>query len=114
MVQSDNFKDLPSSSLIFGTKKLVNMIEFAISDSGATAHFLIEGAPVVNLQEAEFPVAIKLPDGTIIYPTPTCNLDIPWLPHEMTEAHIVPGLAHSSLMRWYYQGARTRNQACGN
>ena len=25
-------------------------------------------------------------------------LDIPWLPNEITEAHIVPGLAHSSLI----------------
>ena len=34
----------------------------------------------------------------MIYSTHTCNLDIPWLPHEMTEAHIVPGLAHLSLI----------------
>ena len=27
-----------------------------------------------------------------------CNLDIPWLPDALTEAHIVPGLSHSSLI----------------
>ena len=27
-----------------------------------------------------------------------CNLDISWLPHTMTDAHIVPGLAQSSLI----------------
>ena len=53
---------------------------------------------MVNLKEAVFPVAIKLPDGTIIYSTHTCNLGIPWLPHEMTEAYIIPGLARSSLI----------------
>ena len=30
--------------------------------------------------------------------THTCNVDIPWLPNHMTEAHIVPGLAHASLI----------------
>ena len=30
--------------------------------------------------------------------THTWNLDIPWLPNHVTEAHIVPGLAHASLI----------------
>ena len=30
--------------------------------------------------------------------THTCNLDIPWLPNHVTEAHIVPGLVHASLI----------------
>ena len=30
--------------------------------------------------------------------TNTCNLDIPWLPNHVTEAHIAPGLAHASLI----------------
>ena len=52
----------------------------------------------MNLKRAKFPIAIKLPDGNIIYSTHTCNLDIPWIPHAVTEGHIVPGLAHSSLI----------------
>ena len=44
------------------------------------------------------PIQIKLLDGDIILSTHTCNLPIPWLPNEMTEAHIVPGLVHSSLI----------------
>ena len=79
-------------------RRLGRRVEHAISDSGATAHFLIEGAPVVNLERAKFPIAIKLPDGKIIYSTHTCNLNIPWLPHAVTEGHIFPGLAHSSLI----------------
>ena len=98
IVQANRLIDLPNASTIFNTRKLTNMVKFAISDSGASAHFLLEGAPVVNKKVAEYPVAIKLPDGTIIYSTHTCNLDIPWLPDVMTEAHIVPGLAHSSLI----------------
>ena len=44
------------------------------------------------------PITITLPSGSTIQSTHTCNLDIPWLPHHVTEAHIVPGLAHSSLV----------------
>ena len=52
----------------------------------------------MNLERAKFLIAIKFPDGNIIYSTHTCNLNIPWIPHAVTEGHIVPGLAHSSLI----------------
>jgi hypothetical protein len=52
----------------------------------------------VNSKKALHPLKIKLPDGSFIESTHTCNLDIPWLPAHMTEAHIVPGLSHSSLI----------------
>ena len=80
------------------TKKLVANVAWAISDSGATGHFVVEGAPVVNKKTATNPITITLPSGSTIRSTHTCNLDIPWLPHQVTEAHIVPGLAHSSLI----------------
>ena len=80
------------------TKKLVKNVAWAISDSGATGHFVVEGAPVINKQPATNPITITLPAGSTIRSTHTCNLDIPWLPHHVTEAHIVPGLAHSSLI----------------
>eukprot|EP00804_Cyclotella_cryptica_P025040 CCRYP_015954-RA/>CCRYP_015954-RA protein AED:0.40 eAED:0.40 QI:0/0/0/1/0/0/2/0/332 len=72
--------------------------EFAIMDSGATAHFLVKGAAVKNKQPTGNPLKIKLPNGTVIQSTHTCNLDIPWLPNSITEAHIIPGLSHSSLV----------------
>ena len=71
---------------------------YALLDSGATAHFLLQGTPVVNKQPTSNPLRIKLPDGSFIESTHTCNLNIPWLPSEITEAHIVPGLQHSSLI----------------
>ncbi|KAL7501873.1 hypothetical protein ACHAXN_001014, partial [Cyclotella atomus] len=71
---------------------------YALLDSGATAHFLVEGAPVINKQLAKSPLKIKLPDGSYIQSTHTCNLNIPWLPKAVTQAHIVPNLAHSSLV----------------
>ena len=50
------------------------------------------------MRVAENPITIKLPDGSLIYSTHIGNLDIPWMPDHMTEAHIVPGLSHSSLI----------------
>eukprot|EP00804_Cyclotella_cryptica_P009771 CCRYP_013223-RB/>CCRYP_013223-RB protein AED:0.40 eAED:0.40 QI:0/0/0/1/0/0/3/0/850 len=64
----------------------------------ATAHFIIKGAMVKNKQPTCNPLKIKLPDGSVNQSTHTCNLDIPWLPDTVTEAHIVPGLAHSLLV----------------
>ena len=72
--------------------------EHAISDSGATSHFMIEGAAVINIQVDTSPITITLPDGATLHSTHTCNLDIPWLPATVTAAHIVPGLSHSSLI----------------
>ena len=72
--------------------------EYAILDSGAMAHFIIKGATVRNKLPTSNPLKIKLPDGSVIKSTHTCNLDIPWLPNSVTEAHIVPGLTHSSLV----------------
>ena len=82
----------------FATLKYADDTVYAIFDSGATAHFIVQGAPVVNIRKALIPLKIKLPDGSFIESTHTCNLDIPWLPAHMTEAHIVPGLNHSSLI----------------
>eukprot|EP00956_Cyclotella_meneghiniana_P014140 scaffold21040_cov41-Cyclotella_meneghiniana.AAC.5 len=72
--------------------------EYAILDSGATAHFIVKGADVINQHPTNNPLRINLPDGTYITSTHTCNLNIPWLPNSMTEAHIVPGLTHDSLV----------------
>jgi hypothetical protein len=71
---------------------------YAMFDSGTTAHFLVHGAPVINTQLAKSPLRIKLPDGSYIQSTHTCNLNIPWLPNAVNEVHIVPHLGHSSLI----------------
>jgi hypothetical protein len=77
-------------------KRLVANMAWAILDSGATGHFVVEVAPVINKQSASKPITITLPSGSTIRSTHTCNLDIPWLPNHVTKAHIVPGLAHLS------------------
>ena len=40
----------------------LSAIADAVFDSGATAHFIIDGAPVVNKKKALHPLKIKLPD----------------------------------------------------
>ena len=80
-------------------KKRRNMTRFmAIADTGATGHFMMKNAPVINIQPAISPITITLPDGKTIKSTHTCNLNVPWLPATMTAGHIVPGMAHSSLI----------------
>ena len=59
-------------------------VQMAISDSGATDHFLVEGAPAINIKRAKYPIKILLPNGKRIKSTHTCNLDIPWLPDQVT------------------------------
>jgi hypothetical protein len=73
-------------------------ITMGISDSGATGHFLQADAPVTNKQVAINPIRITLPDGNKILSSHTCNLDIPWLPDDITAGHIVPKLTHTSLL----------------
>ena len=96
IIQQKGIQNLANSSLLLNHQRISNIVH-AISDSGATAHFIVKGAPVTNLKKATFPLRITLPNGGIIYSTRTCNLDIPWLPKEITEAHIVPGIERSLI-----------------
>jgi hypothetical protein len=71
----------------------------AVADAGATGNFMIPGAPVTNISPStKTPIIINLPDGSQIKSTHTCEIDNPDLPKEARHAHIVPGLAHTSLV----------------
>jgi hypothetical protein len=71
----------------------------AISASRATSHFVVHSAHAINIRKGACPIInIMLMDSTSLQSTQTCNLDTPWLPHEATIAHIIPGLAHASLI----------------
>ena len=69
-----------------------------VADVGATGHFVLPGTPVTNVKIARHPLRINLLYGDCLTSTHTCTLDIPWLPNEAKEAHIVPGLAHAYLI----------------
>ena len=71
----------------------------ALCDSGATSHFITDDVThVLNKQTATNPITITLPDGATLRSTHTCELDIPTLRSSARQAHIVPGLAHTSLL----------------
>ncbi len=72
--------------------------DYALSDSGASGHFLTDSTQVINKTIAATPLAVTLLDGATTFSMHTCNLDMPWLPNSVTEAHIIPGLSHSSLI----------------
>ena len=95
IIRANNLTQTPQAAMVFNKRRVTRAVKYAISDSGATGHFMVEGAPVINKQPAKKPIQIMMPDGSKIQSTHTCNLDIPWLPHAMTEAHIVPGLSHA-------------------
>ena len=98
MVANGKLQQLTNVTTLFNTKQLVRLVKYTLSDSGASSQFLIKGLSAVNIEIAEYTIAIKLPDGRIISLTHTCNLDVPWLPRKMTEARVVPGFEHSSLI----------------
>ena len=68
-----------------------------ILDTGATAIFVMESAPVDNKRVAQQPLTISLPDGTKVKSTHECDITIPGLPTVLT-GHIVPSLTVALLI----------------
>jgi hypothetical protein len=66
IVTQQELQELPNAGTIFNTTRLQHAVEYAISDSGATGHFLVQGAPVANLEIAEKMITITLPNGRTI------------------------------------------------
>jgi hypothetical protein len=93
---SHTHEPLPETS--FHTSQIAIASDQAIADAGATGHFVLPGAPVTDIRTATNPLVINLPDGEKITSTHTCRLNLPWLPERARDAHIVPGLAHTSLV----------------
>ena len=60
LVQQQDLQTLPNAGTIFDPKRLQRTVQYALSDSGATAHFLIEGAPVTNKKVTTSPLNITL------------------------------------------------------
>ena len=75
-----------------------NLRNWAILDSGASSHFLLSTAPVLNKMVADRPLTVKLPNGDTVRSSHIAELDLPLLPRGGREAHIVPGLASHSLV----------------
>ena len=82
----------------YTTAQLKIAKNMAVADTGATGHFVLPGTPVTNVKVAQHPLKIHLPDVDCLTSTHTYKLDISWLPNDAKESHIVPGLAHASLI----------------
>ena len=66
--------------------------------AGATGHFLQPGTPAKNIRLTNNPISISQPDGGKFKSTHECEIDNPKLPKAARAAHIVPGLARTSLI----------------
>jgi hypothetical protein len=69
-----------------------------IADTGSTAHFCTIDTPVINQRIAKHPISIRNPNGSVMQSTHTAELDLPHLPFLARQVHIVPALAHHSLI----------------
>jgi hypothetical protein len=70
----------------------------ALFDSGCTAHFLLANTQCTNKLLTETLLEVCLPNGATIASTHTETLNLLSLPHASKQAHILPGLAHHSLL----------------
>ncbi len=75
-----------------------NRLKWAILDSGASSHFILADAKVINKTNATSPILVTLPNGEHVVSSHTCEVDLPQLPKKAQFAHILPGLANRSLM----------------
>ena len=71
----------------------------AIADTGASGHYIRSNDPHIKTNGTKIPILVGLPNGAVLQSTnTTCQLALPQLPTTAREAHIIPGLTHSSLV----------------
>ena len=71
----------------------------AIADTGASSHYLRPNDPHDKNGTTKPPITVGLPNGDLLQSTTqACQLSLPQLPDKAREAHIIPGLTHSSLV----------------
>jgi hypothetical protein len=68
-----------------------------IADTGSTAHFF-QDYPISNRRITTTPLAIRNPNGSIMYSSHEGEIDIPNLPPAARTVHIVPDLKSHSLL----------------
>ena len=66
MVKSGDLQEFSNAAMLFNTKKLVHLVKYSLYIMEASSHILTKSLPVVNIKIAEDPIAIKLPDRSII------------------------------------------------
>jgi hypothetical protein len=71
----------------------------AIADTGASGHYIRPQDPHQTDGTTQKTITVGLPNGdTLQSSTNNCSLHLPQLPQDARNAHIIPGLTHSSLI----------------
>jgi hypothetical protein len=71
----------------------------AIADTGASGHYICPQDSHNTNNTTQTTITVGLPNGDTLQSNDTgCELDIPQLPQEARQAHLLPGLTHSSLV----------------
>ena len=83
---------------MLNTSNIKIAVDMAVADSGATGNFILPGTKVSNMKISKKPITINLPDVTQLKSTHTCEINVPRIPKEARQAHVVPGMAHTSLI----------------
>jgi hypothetical protein len=71
----------------------------AIADTGASGHYIRPQDPHNKNGTTQTTITVGLPNGDTLQSNDTgCELAIPQLPPDARQAHLLPGLTHSSLV----------------
>ena len=71
----------------------------AIANTGASSHYLRPIDPHNKIEGTKSIIHVGLPNGVTLQSTgDRCQLKLPQLPSAAREAHLLPGLSHSSLL----------------
>ena len=74
----------------------LNLDDYAIVDSGTTAHMLTPHTKCINKTKCSG-IPIRMPNNTYTQSSHSANLDIPSLPEDATRGHVVPAFQDYSL-----------------
>jgi hypothetical protein len=81
----------PPDTIDFANAAMPTSAKVALTDSGATQIFIMEGTPVTNKRLTDRPLKVALADGQTVMSTHICDVYIPGLPIVLT-GHIIPDL----------------------
>jgi hypothetical protein len=91
-------REIKCYNTMFNTTSITIDKNLAIADAGATSHIILPDAPTQDVKPTIAPLKINLPNRTTLKSTHTAMLNIPCLPPQARQAHIVPGLSNASLI----------------
>ena len=75
-----------------------NINNLIIADTAANGNFFMVNGPCTNLQQANPPIHVRLPDGSSIASTHTGLVPLPYIPSSACRAHIFPSIKSGSLL----------------